>query len=282
MFMRAISTTKKTIRSQPKTRINPTATQPIIPQIPSSPTLASLCHNTQTLTSYETRPPPSMTLHWGGQIVGQNGWYVNRGTVLGGALAAARHNGRHLLLQLPQQVLSVALEARLPRFAVQVIHHPQLRVDAVDQARVVTHQHHPAVVSIQSIAQRIDRLDVQVVSGLIQHEDVRRHQAQLHEHYSRLLTATQVSDGDGVGVPLEAVAPQDVPGRLVRLVVKLSTNERDGVLVHGQPVHEVLVVDAHAQPGIPAHLPHCGLNLLRDELDQGTLPAAVRTNNAHS
>ena len=73
---------------------------------------------------------------------------------------------------------------------------------------------------------------------------MRGEERQLHEHHARLLSATQVSDGDGVGVSLEAVLAELVAHGLVGLLVEEPPQVADGVLVHGQSVHEVLVVDA--------------------------------------
>jgi hypothetical protein len=71
-------------------------------------------------------------------------------------------------------------------------------------------------------------------------------------------------------VALEAVLAQLVAHGLVRLLVEQAAQVSDGVLVHGQALDEVLVVHAHTQALVAAHLTLRGLQLVRDQLDDGT------------
>jgi hypothetical protein len=106
---------------------------------------------------------------------------------------------------------------------------------------------------------------------------VRGHERQLHEHHSGLLPAAEVADGQLVRVPLQAVLAQLVAHRLVGLLVEQAPQVGDRRLVHGQALHEVLVVHAHAQARVAADLALWGLQLVGDQLDDRTA-AAGRSN----
>lgn len=49
-------------------------------------------------------------------------------------------------------------------------------------------------------SQRIDGLDVEVVGGLVENDDIRSRECELGQGHSRLLATGQVLHGDGVSV----------------------------------------------------------------------------------
>jgi hypothetical protein len=108
---------------------------------------------------------------------------------------------------------------------------------------------------------------------------VRGHERQLHEDHSGLLPATEVSDGQLVRVPLQAVLAQLVAHSLVGLLVEQAPQVCDRRLVHGQALHEVLVVHAHAQARVAAHLALWGLQLVGDQLDDRTAITPIGRNS---
>lgn len=101
-----------------------------------------------------------------------------------------------------------------------------------------------AVEEFEGVAERVDGFNVEIVRRLIKKQQMWGKERQFHKHHACLLSATQITDGDGVGVSFETVLAEFVAHRLVGLLVEKPPQVADRVLIHGQTVHKVLVVDA--------------------------------------
>ena len=77
---------------------------------------------------------------------------------------------RSLSLSLPP-CLDVARLGRV-LLHVPLLHLPNLIHHQRDETLVVTHQHHPALEVVESHRQRLDRLQIQMVRGLVQQRGV--------------------------------------------------------------------------------------------------------------
>ena len=75
----------------------------------------------------------------------------------------------------------------------------------VDEVLVVRDDEQPPLEVLERVHQRIDGLQVQVVRGLVEHEDVRPRESERRERHARLLTAADIIalgerfDGGGMG-----------------------------------------------------------------------------------
>ena len=165
-------------------------------------------------------------------------------------------------------MLAISFEPRGPRLDVVFLHHPQLTVCGFDETRIVTHlsyhqQHqglaisglegggggrdcksrgvidvhkyhdNTAVEEFEGVTERIDGFNVEIVRGLIEEQQMWGEEGQLHEHHACLLSATQITDGDGVSMSLQTILAKLVADGLVGFLVEESSQVADGVLIHG-------------------------------------------------
>jgi hypothetical protein len=72
----------------------------------------------------------------------------------------------------------------------------------------VRHQHHATIEVPQGDAQGVDGLDVEVVGGLVQEQQMGCHEGQLHKYHSSLLAAAQVADWNRVCMSLQTILPE--------------------------------------------------------------------------
>lgn len=84
------------------------------------------------------------------------------------------------------------------------------------------------------------------ICWLVEQQNVRLLQAEFDQDNSRLLPAAEVAHRDFMRVPFQTVLAEPVSNRLVVLLLKHVSQVLDGVLVHGQPLDKVLVVDTHS------------------------------------
>src|SRR5215469_5345393 len=78
-----------------------------------------------------------------------------------------------------------------------VLEVPDTGCDLIDQIVIVGDQQHGPLVSLQGNVQRVDRLEVEVVRGLVENKDVWLLQHQLAEKQARGLASRQNTDGLG-------------------------------------------------------------------------------------
>jgi hypothetical protein len=128
----------------------------------------------------------------------------------------------------------VVLESLHPRSESLILDHPQLALGGLDQSRVVRHQYHATIEVPQGDAQGVDGLDVEVVGGLVQEQQMGSHEGQLHEHHSSLLAAAQVADWNSVCVSLQTVLPE--------LIANYRERGIEGERDREECVHIVIVI----------------------------------------
>ena len=92
-----------------------------------------------------------------------------------------------LLCRRPREFLVAALEVR----DAAALELPDARADFLEQVLVVRHEQDGALELLQRDVQRVDRLEVQVVGGLVEDEDVRLLQHDPAEQQPRRLAARQ-------------------------------------------------------------------------------------------
>jgi len=73
----------------------------------------------------------------------------------------------------------------------------------------VTDDHHGAIIALDGVLQRLDRLDIQVVRWLVENEQVRARQHHHRERHARPLSA-----GQGIRAPLDFVARESEPAEM--------------------------------------------------------------------
>lgn len=108
--------------------------------------------------------------------------------------------------------------------------------------------------------QRVNRLDIQVIGRLIQHQHVRRPQRQFRQRHPRLLSPGKIADLDRVGVSGQTKLAQASAGLLV-VEVEQPLQVFRRALRQAQMLPAVLVEAANTQTGVPADLTLGGLDV---------------------
>jgi len=94
-----------------------------------------------------------------------------------------------LLAQLLQHLLPVVLEAAFDLRDSLLLDHPQLAFSLTNQTLVVRNNNNTTCVILDSVPQGVDGLDVEVVGGLVENDDVGGAQGQFGQGHARLLSA---------------------------------------------------------------------------------------------
>ena len=144
-------------------------------------------------------------------------------------------------------------------------------------------QQHGARVILQQRFEQFQRVDVEVVGGLVEHQHVRRLAEQSRQQQAIAFAAGQRFHRRPRAFRWKqevAEVGHDVLARAVDLD-KIGTG-RDGLRNRALfiELHTKLVVVGHRQFGAAAHLAGIGLHLAEDEFDQRGLAGAVRTDQA--
>mmetsp|Transcript_19691 Transcript_19691/g.58405 ORF Transcript_19691/g.58405 Transcript_19691/m.58405 type:complete len:447 (-) Transcript_19691:1023-2363(-) len=186
--------------------------------------------------------------------------------------------GLNLLCQLIPIVVKVAVVlSDLSVFDHQHLRALLVRADARQQLRVVRDDDDAALKLLDRVAQRVDRLHVKVVGGLVEQQDVRALQADAREDDARLLAAAQLADGRQV---VSAGEPKAAQHRTHLLRLQAGRGEPlhevfDRVDVHRERVDKVLRVAPHTQLVRPPLLALGGREVATQQVHERRLAGAV-------
>ena len=125
---------------------------------------------------------------------------------------------------------------------VGAVTHPQLALSRGDEARVVRDDDHAAFEGLDAVDQRLNGLHIEVVSGLVEHEQVGPLQGEGSEHDTRLLTAAQLAHANQMARAVEAEHAQ-VLARVLLVEVVRRAEEVDRRLWVGEVDEVGKVVD---------------------------------------
>ena len=146
--------------------------------------------------------------------------------------------------------------------------------DALEDVAVVGHEQQPGPAAPELLLEPVDRVDVEVVGGLVEDQEVRRRQQGAGEVDAAALPTGHLV-GRVLGVepePSEQRGGLVGPGRRVR--------RQDRVDRRGRGQHRVLTQEADAQPGPADHLAVVRRAVAGDDAEEGGLARPVRADQA--
>lgn len=157
------------------------------------------------------------------------------------------------LAQFLEQLLAVIVEAAVDLVDGLLLDDPQRAVGVTDEALVVRHDDHAALEVADGLREGVDALDVEVVGGLVEDEDVGRGEAELSQGHARLLSSREVLVLDGVCVGCQSKRAQSLP-RLLVLQVEQTHEILRRRFLSRQVLAGVLIVAADLEAVVLAHL----------------------------
>ncbi len=205
----------------------------------------------------------------------------------GGALIDAAPGGR---LRGRARRLRVAPGGPVAVTADEILHaaagpfeHQQVRHHAVEEVAIVAHEQQSTVEFGDALLQQVERVHVEVVGGLVHHEEVRRLREQPGEQQPVAFPAGQRADGRVQLVRPEQELPQ-IAGEMATLPVDHHVVAALVDVVHHRrrevQLRALLVVVRHLQPRATAHRAARRLEVPEDQLEQRALAGAIRADDA--
>mmetsp|Transcript_38342 Transcript_38342/g.90937 ORF Transcript_38342/g.90937 Transcript_38342/m.90937 type:complete len:555 (-) Transcript_38342:297-1961(-) len=183
-------------------------------------------------------------------------------------------------------MLLVVADVAVPFLHRFLVAHPNLVGDLVDEAEVVADEDEPPFVVLDGVGEGIDGLDVEMVRGLVEEEEVRGRHADHRKDDSALLALAQVADLRGLHLPGDAIAPDkrapllDVPRKL--LVVRVHVlEELERHHLRLEDIDRVLMVLPDGEVHVPADGPLRRHELACHELEESRLARAVGAHERH-
>lgn len=125
--------------------------------------------------------------------------------------------------------------------------HPQLLAHQPDEALIVGHQNHATPKIVESTAQSLNRLHIQVVCGFIQNVEVGAGHGHLSKSYPALLAPRQAGNGAHSQFSRDAIPAQLVTILLLRPSRKLACQQFHSTDIQVQLLHVVLAEVANLQ-----------------------------------
>eukprot|EP01085_Mycamoeba_gemmipara_P003063 Mycagemm_TRINITY_DN9435_c0_g1::TRINITY_DN9435_c0_g1_i1::g.3063::m.3063 type:complete len:218 gc:universal TRINITY_DN9435_c0_g1_i1:131-784(+) len=174
-------------------------------------------------------------------------------------------------------------DVALPDMDALVAHLPNFLRHLIDETKVVAHQHQAALKLVDGLSERVDGLEVEMVSGLVEQEDMGLLEGHPREHHTVLEAVRHDANGHRLHLPGHAKhAEHTAHALLCEGVGVLVEHKLQRGHVELQKLRQVLMVPAPLEMRVALDHAVGGLQLAYHELEQCGLAGTVETHEGNA